>query len=1166
MKKRFLAVILAALMALSPLVVTPVSADDTSGDWEYTVEDGEATIKRYTGTSTNVTIPNTISGYPVTKLSDFKPDDHSSYGIFYDCPTTNVVIPNSVTEIGYRSFSNCFSLKSVTIPNSVKIIGKNAFLNCTSLTSITIPYSVTTIEEHPFSGCYALTRIDVDPKNTSYKSSEGVLYSKDGTKLICFPCKNTISDFIIPGAVTSISEYAFRNCSILQSVTIPYGVTIISKGAFSYCTSLTDVSIPNSVTSIGAFAFEHTSIKDLILSDNLTTIGRQALYESALYRDSSNWENGVLYIGHHMIEAKSSISGSYTIKSGTKTIGDSAFSYCTSLTSVTIPDSVTSIGSWAFSACASLTMVYYTGSEDQWNSIKKGSNNDPLLNAKLVLPDNIDTTAPAGSISSTNNVAASQTVTLTLSDNVAVAGYYWGTSSSYTSNTYTATSNPSVTKTVSSNGTYYLTVKDTSGNVSSNYSITFYKTTLNANNGSVSPTSVLTESGKSFTFPTPTRSGYTYNGWSTSSTATSGVTTLSPTGNATYYAVWTFIDTIVPTGSISSTNNIAVSQTVTLTLSDNVGVAGYYWGTSSNYTSNTYTATSNSSVTKTVSSSGTYYLTVKDTSGNLSSNYSITFYKTTLDASGGSVSPASVLAESEESLTFPTPTRSGYSFDGWYTLVSGGTRITGATTITSSTTLYAHWSISSARGDVNKDTKINSRDVIVLMKYIVGSVPKDFVVSAADINGDKKINSRDVIALMKYIIDPVKFPIAGSVDPDELPDSDNDGIPDELEELLGLDGSTTDTDGDCLTDYQELCIVGTDPNKYDTDGDGISDSNDDEDGDGLSNSKEIELGTNPIAADTDFDGLSDGDEINTYKTNPLLYDTDGDTLSDSEEIKIGLDPNKKTTDGKTPDNRRSFSQTASDEIKDPYLLESDNWLSPTISGNVIGDISQHVELTTSDNESFNENRSVLSDVIDISTDYDCPLTLTFEYDKAYTGDDRKLSIMSFDEENGLVIVDTTVDESNHTISGEISGSSTYFVIDLDEFLKGLGIDVFANVKSATGIKSNSSVPTRSSFRTYASSKASSGATGRADIVFVIDVTASMGDAIGNVKTNINAFADKLASDYNIDANYGLIEFQDITNDGLDSTIRHQNMTSNWFTNVSTFKREIDGLKLGYGGD
>lgn len=152
-----------------------------------------------------------------------------------------------------------------------------------------------------------------------------------------------------------------------------------------------------------------------------------------------------------------------------------------------------------------------------------------------------DTTKPSGSIISTNNVASSQTVELGLSDDIAVVGYYWGTSSLYGSNTYTSitsTKSKTITKTVSSSGTYYLTVKDASGNISDTVSVKFYETTLKPNNGTVSPSSVLTKSGNSFTFPEPTRSGYRYNGWSTSSSASTGVKSITPSSNETYYAVW----------------------------------------------------------------------------------------------------------------------------------------------------------------------------------------------------------------------------------------------------------------------------------------------------------------------------------------------------------------------------------------------------------------------------------------------------------------------------------------------------------------------------------------------------------------------------------------------------------------------------------------------------
>ena len=103
----------------------------------------------------------------------------------------------------------------------------------------------------------------------------------------------------------------------------------------------------------------------------------------------------MLYIGKHLIEAKTSISGAYTAKQGTKTIANSAFEGCTGLTSVTIgnsvtsigyyafegctgltsitiPNSVTSIGYYAFEGCTGLTTINFQGTKAEWKAIKKG--------------------------------------------------------------------------------------------------------------------------------------------------------------------------------------------------------------------------------------------------------------------------------------------------------------------------------------------------------------------------------------------------------------------------------------------------------------------------------------------------------------------------------------------------------------------------------------------------------------------------------------------------------------------------------------------------------------------------------------------------------------------------------------------------------------------------
>ncbi len=155
------------------------------------------------------------------------------------------------------------------------------------------------------------------------------------------------------------------------------------------------------------------------------------------------------------------------------------------------------------------------------------------------VPYDYESVRPTGTIAAANQVASSQTVTLTLADNTKVIGYYWGTSSTYTDNRYTRVAGTSDTQTVDAPGTYYLTVKDQFGNVSETTAVTFYQTTLDAGLGTVTPAIILTAEGKSLTLPTPTRDYYRFAGWSLSTDGVNPVTTITPTGNAAYYAVWT---------------------------------------------------------------------------------------------------------------------------------------------------------------------------------------------------------------------------------------------------------------------------------------------------------------------------------------------------------------------------------------------------------------------------------------------------------------------------------------------------------------------------------------------------------------------------------------------------------------------------------------------------
>lgn len=156
-------------------------------------------------------------------------------------------------------------------------------------------------------------------------------------------------------------------------------------------------------------------------------------------------------------------------------------------------------------------------------------------------------------------------------------------------------------------------------------------------------------------------------------------------------------------------------------------------------------------------------------------------------------------------------------------------------------------------------------------------------------------------------------------------DNDGDGLSNREELVLGTDINSVDSDGDGLFDKEEVQVYNTFPLDPDSDGDGISDGEEvkagydpmgegklfdsvkkedgyddaqeetptvvDADKDGLSDERESELGTNKSKIDSDEDGLNDYEEVEEYKTDPLVSDTDGDGYTDGEEVNNGYNPN-----------------------------------------------------------------------------------------------------------------------------------------------------------------------------------------------------------------------------------------------------------------------------------
>jgi hypothetical protein len=169
----------------------------------------------------------------------------------------SIIIPSTVTMIGFGAFLMCNNLISVTIPSSVTVIGGSAFNFCSGLSRIKIPSSVTSILPDAFYGCTGLTSI------------------------------------IIPSSVKYMGSFAFNGCSHLTLITIPTSVTYIANDAFSDCQSLISVSIPSTVTSISDNAFVNdTSLQSIYVSSS-TPID---LSSSNLVFDGVKMDTCILYV------------------------------------------------------------------------------------------------------------------------------------------------------------------------------------------------------------------------------------------------------------------------------------------------------------------------------------------------------------------------------------------------------------------------------------------------------------------------------------------------------------------------------------------------------------------------------------------------------------------------------------------------------------------------------------------------------------------------------------------------------------------------------------------------------------------------------------------------------------------------------------------------------
>ncbi len=326
---------------------------------------------------TNLIIPDSVKNI----------GDYAFYG---GTSVTSVTVHDSITNIGNKAFYNTawynnqqngviyagnFVIQykgampansSIVIRNGTKGIAASAFENCTNLTSIIIPQSVENIGEYSFYGCTGLTGIII-PDN--------VIQIGDYAFSRC----TGITGVVVGEGLESIGESVFSRCSGIKTVTLSQSgvnlfqdlfsestiekvilkdtVTSIDRYAFDDCTSLKSIIIPRSVTSIGYRSFDGcTQLTNINIPDSVTSIGSDAFNNTQWY---NNQPDGLVYAGKVAYKYKGNMpeNTSIAVHDGIVAIADSAFSNCSNLIEVTFPNSVKSIGKSSFYNCTNLKNV-----------------------------------------------------------------------------------------------------------------------------------------------------------------------------------------------------------------------------------------------------------------------------------------------------------------------------------------------------------------------------------------------------------------------------------------------------------------------------------------------------------------------------------------------------------------------------------------------------------------------------------------------------------------------------------------------------------------------------------------------------------------------------------------------------------------------------------------
>ena len=217
------------------------STPKTLAEWKKVfrltnIGDKEICVGPYKGYETSISVPEMIGKRTVTKLEE----------TFSEKPeVTNVYLPESLKEIGYKTFAGCSQLMQISLPRKLQTIGGGAFRGCIQLIEIEIPEKVKVIKGGAFDGCAALKTIAIPDSVKEIGTVEsGICIGST------FEGCTNLEEIKLSSKLKRIPDCAFRGCSLLKRVVLPEKTKEIGGFAFNGCSNLEKIFIPETVKSI----------------------------------------------------------------------------------------------------------------------------------------------------------------------------------------------------------------------------------------------------------------------------------------------------------------------------------------------------------------------------------------------------------------------------------------------------------------------------------------------------------------------------------------------------------------------------------------------------------------------------------------------------------------------------------------------------------------------------------------------------------------------------------------------------------------------------------------------------------------------------------------------------------------------------------------------------